>query len=364
MSRFPYRSNIEVIDDYELKKLIESQDYNSITSSSPFLLIGNEKEIVDRIRKKTDESNLNNITRTKAYFQFFSRHPEVHWSFLAHMVSRNAGWNMTDLKGGLVGEILPDSKKNNFFQFLERANALIFQDAYPQLLLYEESKQTQKELFHLLKAFHVSRFMIPIWHHFFQNQNSRLLTIALIINEQNYIQERVINHSNYHNTIHSLEFKLQDLFGFTQIIFPYLIKKWCKQKHYLAGRTVQNFTSLVERIQFGKSLYSILFLNNKVFEGAKRFSSSVSHTGSRSDYWKSIFTPKEESFSKKIYSPRLEQAWPNIHHRFDDFSDWYQDSSIFSELKTLSVIKETDITKEYIKDLITLYSIENVKSLL
>lgn len=57
-----------------------------------------EQELLNRIRRMTQEHNLNNVTRTKAYLEFYLRHPEIHWAFLGHMVSRNGGWNMTDLK--------------------------------------------------------------------------------------------------------------------------------------------------------------------------------------------------------------------------------------------------------------------------
>ena len=49
------------------------------------------------------------------------------------MVSRNGGWNMTDLKGDLYTRILSESI-NSYFFFLERGNWLIFQDVYPSIL--------------------------------------------------------------------------------------------------------------------------------------------------------------------------------------------------------------------------------------
>ena len=69
------------------------------------------------------------------------------------MVSRNGGWNMTDLKGGLLSRLLTKKEVESFFTFLERGNWLIFQDAYPQFLVYEESKKRGKNLFYLLSSF-------------------------------------------------------------------------------------------------------------------------------------------------------------------------------------------------------------------
>ncbi|MGM0827979.1 MAG: DUF2515 family protein [Bacillota bacterium] len=50
------------------------------------------------------------------------------------------------------------SKKgqNAFFSFLELCNAAIFQDAYPQLLLYEQWNSTGHSSFHLSKK--IQRF--------------------------------------------------------------------------------------------------------------------------------------------------------------------------------------------------------------
>ncbi|PLR66158.1 DUF2515 family protein [Bacillus sp. UMB0893] len=55
----------------------------------------------------------------------------------------------------------PLRRSQKIFHFLESANALIFHDAYPQLLLYEISAAVGKPLFHLLPALNVSLFSHP-----------------------------------------------------------------------------------------------------------------------------------------------------------------------------------------------------------
>nr|WP_191567065.1 DUF2515 family protein [Metabacillus idriensis] len=87
------------------------------------------------MRHQTALHNKNNITRTAAYLHFYKKHPEIHWAFLAHMVSRNGGYSMTDLINGMVKHFLSIEEITKTFHFLESANALIFHDAYPQLLL-------------------------------------------------------------------------------------------------------------------------------------------------------------------------------------------------------------------------------------
>lgn len=60
-------------------------------------LPGQEQKLIQQIQEKTQVLNRNNVTRTMAYYDFYRDHPEIHWALLAHLVSRNAGWNMTDL---------------------------------------------------------------------------------------------------------------------------------------------------------------------------------------------------------------------------------------------------------------------------
>ena len=203
-------------------------------AADPHALTGQVGEVYQRILQQTQEHNRNNITRTKAYLDIYQRHPELHWALLAHMVSRNGGYNMTDLKGDLISRAMEAGEAEQFFQFLERANWLIFADAYPQLLLYEASRQAEQPLFHLLPYFSVSRFMHPIWERFWKTKDSSLLTLALIVNEQNFIEERVVQNPLYQPVVESFEFKAQTLLSLTNVVFPYLAPKE-KEKVQLAG---------------------------------------------------------------------------------------------------------------------------------
>ncbi|WP_179107228.1 DUF2515 family protein [Sediminibacillus massiliensis] len=177
--------------------------------------------MVERINNQTSHCNRNNLTRTEAYRQFYFKHPEIHWAFLAHMVSRNGGWSMTDLKGEFLPHLLTARKREHFFAFFERANALIFQDAYPQLLLYEESKKRGENLFYLLPVFHVSKFMKLFWDNYLEGGMPQLLTLALIINEQNYIENRVVqNYFFQDNVVKTWQFKGQEAMNLTQVLLP------------------------------------------------------------------------------------------------------------------------------------------------
>ncbi|MFZ7942197.1 DUF2515 family protein [Neobacillus sp. 19] len=329
-------------------------------SASP--ITKGEEIILQRINHITEQHNLNNITRTKAYLDFYLRYPEIQWAFLGHMVSRNGGWNMTDLKGEFLTRLMAKKERNLFFNFLERGNWLIFQDVYPQFLLYEESLKQRKPLFHLFSYLNISTFMETIWSQFWQNQDTYIHTIAMVINEQSYLEERVVNNKQYQNeVINKFEFLLQDWLSFNHILFPYGIKN-------LAGQTLHQFESLNERIMLGKRLYAILFKNKNIHEQVVEWAKGHPHTGSRKDYWPHIFNSVNEgipgfpyqlrlkscqlmSGARKIYSPTLENSWKNVRQEEAEKGDWFKDWRVVDYLIDNEEIINGEINNEYCKTL-------------
>lgn len=297
-------------------------------------LTAEEKKIVQRIRTITARHNADNVTRTAAYWSIYRTFPELHWAMLAHMVSRNGGWNMTDLKGEYLPHLLGEREQNHTFCFLETANANIFRDAFPQLILYQESRRLGRSLFHLLPYFQVSRFMRPFWEHFWHTRNSPLITVALIINEQNVIEKTVIQNDWFHQHVFDkLFFRSLMLLQLNQVILPYddPRKKTCR----LAGLTLEQFVDLKERIETGKTLYAILFGRRGIKQKAERFASRCPHTGSRADFWPHRFSPEPPFHSgylsrrKRIYSPTLQVAWGRVTTPVTNRLDWFRDESPF-----------------------------------
>ncbi|MBY0095945.1 DUF2515 domain-containing protein [Mesobacillus maritimus] len=310
-------------------------------------LLPKEALLIQTINSRTRRLNKNNVTRTKAYLDFYKKFPEIHWAFLGHMVSRNGGYNMTDLKGGFLTKLMTGQERKNFFAFLERGNWLIFQDAYPQFLLYEESIKTGKNLFYLLPYLNVSLFMETIWSHFWQQRDSSILTLGLIMNEQNYLETRVIQDPIYKKIIlDSLEFKLQDILSMNHILFPYENSG----KIQLIGATLHHFERLQERILLGKRLYKVLFDDSQLLEKIVQWAYNTPHTGSRMDYWPQLFHYVDEgvpglqwkprivackltSGSPRIYSPQLELAWKNQEHESAEIGDWFHDWKVVYDLQ-------------------------------
>jgi hypothetical protein len=213
-----------------------------------------------KFRKQFDHTrthfNQNNPIRTDWYRKYWIKHPEVPWAGLAHLVSRNAGYQMSDLKryvewtryGGaalqlllsisptlrvLVSPLAVDVAKTlvistlqGLFQLLETGNYLIFHDIAPQLAAYEAAKKSPamaNDLFDLLLPirppmnpapgtpdFMADDWAINQWKTFFSasqvsgwfagtwNQAPAVQTMsfALITNEQNQIEDRLVKNTS------------------------------------------------------------------------------------------------------------------------------------------------------------------------
>lgn len=323
----------------EMKKSIkENKVKESLVPTSPSPLSHDEKDIITYISHKTNQYNKDNVTRTAAYLKFYQEYPEIEWALLAHLVSRNSGWNMTDLKGECLPHLLSEQEQVDFFMFLERGNWLIFQDAYPQLLLYEESKKQHKPLFHLLPAMNISSFMEASWYFFWYRPSKTMLTYALITNEQHYIEDRLVQSQQIQkNVLGTIEFKLQDLLSLNHILIPY-------QKGteiMIIGETVHHFASILKRIELGKRLYHLLFNDKRRLKNVLAWTSQHPHTGSRMDYWPHLFHHTKDTSSYPLrlktyqcqlkprapllYSPKLQEVWDEIRHQKASNDDWFDD---------------------------------------
>ncbi|MCD5322954.1 MULTISPECIES: DUF2515 family protein [Pontibacillus] len=261
------------------------------------------------ILNETKEGNKDNISRSKCYQNFYMDNREIHWAFLASMVSRNAGWNMTDLNVYPMRGLLHEDVRKQLFLTFERANWLIFSDAYPQLLLYKKSKECGEPLFHYLSLLGVSRFMIHEWTHFWHNRDKVRLVKALIINEQNVIQKPIIQHPFFKKKVfHQVPYLSQDFFHLSAVLFP-------TTKGNLYGASVHDFTQLTKRISLGKKLYGLLFHPN-FYPLFHQFAVQTEPIGSRMEYEQYFLMPMSKT-------PMLRTMYPIIEHKDNIRQDWY-----------------------------------------
>ncbi|MGE7764790.1 DUF2515 family protein [Peribacillus sp. NPDC096540] len=278
-------------------------------------MLKTEMQLLNSIKVQTAKGNRDNISRTKAYEQFFNVHPEIQWSFLAGMVSRNAGWNMCDLEGIWFSHILSSKYRLQLFLTYEEANWRIFQDAYPQLLLYHYSTKYGRPLFHLCRYFFITKFMTNQWKSFWEHRNHEKLATALIINEQNIIEKPVIKKQSF--VFHSLLFLLQDWMHFSTVLFP-----TCNGKLY--GSSVSHFRNIDERIKLGKKLVNLLF-SKELFPQFHDFSCRTEPTGARFDYEQYRKRPRYHE------TPMLRGVYPIIHHNAEKIEQWDSNKKIKKE---------------------------------
>ncbi|WP_187434348.1 DUF2515 family protein [Paenibacillus methanolicus] len=323
-----------------------------------------ERRLVQRIVHETAQANRNNVTRTEAYRLLYLRRPELHWALLAHLVSRNGGYNMTDLQAELLPRLLNGEQRDAIFAMLERANSLIFGDAYPQLLLYDASCREGKSLMHLLSAFGVSRFMAPVWEQFWLRRESAILTVALIVNEQHFIERRIVQHPFYRQQVlDTASFLLQAPMQLNAVFMPYGALEDGEMQ--LAGIVLEDFRNLEERIEFGKRLYAMLFGVPEVGRGVHLYIKAVRHTGSRSDYAPHLFTSKrpermQPRYKQKLdgcrlirgrkpfYSPELSQVWPDHPVEPVEPGDWFADAEkVLPFFRGLSIPSTFAVTEEH-----------------
>ncbi|MBD8004853.1 DUF2515 family protein [Bacillus norwichensis] len=277
--------------------------------SSFYRIQSNEHFIINQIRQEEYRGNKDNISRTKAYQRYFLKNPEIPWAFLASMVSRNTGWNMGDLYGEVIPDLLDEKIRKRLFLTLEKANWIIFKDAFPQLLLYQYSKKAGRPMFHLLKYFNVSSFIQYEWQLFWETGDRKRLLYALIVNEQHVIQKPVILHPSYkYKIFHSAFFIFHELFHFNCIIFPTINGE-------LYGESVVQFTKVWKRIGLGKRLSTILF-DPDLYPRFLHFAINTEPTGSRHDYEQYGYERRRRK------TPFIRAVVPIIEHQRRQVEDW------------------------------------------
>lgn len=201
--------------------------------------------------------------------------------------------------------------------------------------------------------------MIPIWQYFLLTDNSTLLTLALITNEQQYVEKHLLSKKKTKESIfNTISYILQEKMGLTHVIFPY--KRYPFLRFYsLAGLEIHEFSSVLDRVKTGKQLYSILFSKLR-YDSILRFANKFSHTGSRHDYWPHLFSKSIKDVHKN-YSPSLPNSWKNVSHQFPKSQDWFSDLSQVINFDIGITMEQADITKNVKRDLNMLLALGKIK---
>lgn len=321
-----------------------------------------KKTTIREILLQRDRYNLNNQLRTAYYRRYSQKNPEMAWTLLAAGVSRNAGYQMTDLLrykayfSMVVRGLRPPPGLASFitalideagiqtidamFTILESGNYLIFKDVFPALAIYEMAKNdldNAADYLSLLTAdeFKLDPFSVETWTVFFEkaqaanfdkswredwslNSDIEQHSFALIINEQNQIEDRLlkIGRQYYLQQVPIGDAFVDELFdvveylGFARICFPLTKEKGQFPAHYYLYN-VADFSSLNDRILTGKILFTAMLTppgdDQKLLEYINF--NHVRHSGSRSDYNENGYSHELLALvpAGKIYSPLLGQ---------------------------------------------------------
>ncbi|MGJ9456783.1 DUF2515 family protein [Oceanobacillus sp. CF4.6] len=298
------------------------------------MITNKQQHLLHYITNQTTAHNTDNIARTKAYQMFYLKYPEIKWALIASIVSRNAGWNMTDLCLPPFQGILSKKERNRLFMTYERANWLIFSDAYPQLLIYRFSKDFNQPLFHLLSEFNVSTFMINEWYYFWKSRDLDRLVNSLIINEQNLIQIPVIDQPFFKTHVFEASpYKLQNILFMNAVLIPNRIGN-------IYGFFVHAFTNVDNRIEVGKKIAALINIPT-IHHELLDFINSVEPTGSRHEY--------EQFLNLNLArSSMLRDIYPVVTHQDIIRNDWYKRGGMKTKwLKKPNLSAKLEIGKSF-----------------
>jgi hypothetical protein len=253
-----------------------------------------------------DARNRDNVARTESYLTLYAwtraHPPELPWLLMAHLVSRNAGYAMTDLRVALAEPRTPALYRElgrNLFQLLERANFLIFWDAWHHVLEHLQGRA------HALTPPRTAAFMCAAWRRY-EAQAHRQRRVApaleaalvydLVENEQTLIEQRVVHHPRFGGG--RLAIGLAEVLGRERgLRFP----------ETTARIHVGWFASLARRIATGQRIYDEVVSDDRLRGRMFAWCERHPHTGSRSDY---AGRP----------GPTLREAWPvaEVEAEFED----------------------------------------------
>jgi outer membrane protein OmpA-like peptidoglycan-associated protein len=354
----------------------------SHSSSTPPVTSSRLEFELNRRISLVQSENIDNLSRTKFYLQYWRRHPEILWSLFAHLISRNAGYQISDtfryaaiaekIRSGSLAvssifspisgiSILPLSEllQLDFVEvrrFIEVGNFLIFSDVSKHLVAYEFAKDLHLAgtytpiVFRLLSKLGVDKFIIEEWINFFKIASGNnfyksipspersfpeieRMTHALIINEQSYLEEALINPTStafkYINPV-SKSSIIGALYSrdVGSVILPWSQVITPGDAEIFFVHRVKNFIELRSRINTGRNQFWAAFLSTGFDSGGfKRWANSgASHSGSRMDYDPQNF----DSFTGgvNIHSPILARGSfspPRPSKDFDSvlpFANW------------------------------------------
>jgi hypothetical protein len=245
--------------------------------------------------------NVDNIARTESYLELYA-HSRAHgaelpWLLMAHMVSRHAGYLMTDLARTLEDARTPRTPTvrqviENVMGLLERANFLIFHDAWTHVLHHMMGRSAAQH------DVPMPAFMRSAWLRHeaalargrgdaaHARMLERSLVMDLVHNEQHFIERRVVHHARFAAglaTIAMIEREGRE----KPMHFPLAVPEI----------RVGGFADLTRRIATGARIFDEVLADRGRRDAIYTWARAHAHTGARS-----VYGGKP--------GPTLREAWP------------------------------------------------------
>jgi hypothetical protein len=237
---------------------------------------------LDRLLAEIDHRNVDNVARTESYLELYAytraHPPDLPWVLMAHLVSRNGGYLMTDVASSLErGDgVFAQSALEQLFLFLERANFLIFYDAWWHVLHHLTGRA------HALLVPRVPRFVVEeCWPRYERvaagggvtPEVERRLVQDLVTNEQNFIERRVVHNARFEAARAIISF-VEALGREAPVVMP------CTDQRIRVG----GFSRLERRIATGYRIFDDILADAARREEIFHWAREHRHTGSREAY--------------------------------------------------------------------------------
>jgi hypothetical protein len=264
------------------------------------------------MRDELDERNRDNVSRTESYLELYAwtraRSHDLPWLLMAHLVSRNAGYLMTDLAARIDGlrDPMLVAATTKLFVMLERANFLIFHDAWHHVCAHLLGESAS------LVPPRTPLFVCDAWTRYESAcartgapsaQLERALVMDLVHNEQHFIEHRAVHHRELLPGLQLLQI-IEALGQERSLILP-----WPDRAAYAPRIRVGDFASVTRRIAAGARIFDAALADRARRDAMFAWALERPHTGSRAAYGGRAGPALRDVWPVE----RVRALWPDVH---------------------------------------------------
>jgi len=257
-------------------------------------------QVLERMLAELSERNADNVSRTASYLELYAltreMGQELPWVLMAHLVSRNSGYLMTDLAVAIDRGNLPFSRDAlvEMFLFLERPNFLIFWDAWWHVAHHLLGRPMQEG--------RVPRFVREAWSRYCSAppspERERDLVLDLVTNEQNLIERRSVHAPRFEKARAIVRFA-DATAGERPIVLPVA----------RAEIKVGGFLELEKRITAGRRIFDEALADPAQRDAIFAWAMAHPHTGSRAVHGGKATPTIHDAWPRE----RVRSVWPGVH---------------------------------------------------